>query len=103
MQIIIGRDVAEKLMPLYIVLELEEIDKDGIKVEAFVVVSAEQIGIDELATLDNDKEAHNEYLKLLKLGNLEACEQLSGYLTGKFGGELDSFYEFTINRLKNQI
>jgi len=99
MQIIVGRDVADKLSESYTVLELEEVTKDGITLEAFVVIPADVMKPMDMASIDADVEVHNQYLKALKEGNIEVCSALSQYLIGRFGGEVDTFYQYTLDRL----
>lgn len=99
MQIIIGREVADQLSENYTVLELEEVTKDGVNIEAFVVIPADKMSPSDVATLESDVEVHNQYLLALKDKNVEICAALSNYLIGKFGGEVDTFYQFTMDRL----
>lgn len=94
MQIIFGREVAEQIKQRYTVLELEALEvHDGRKLEAFCVVPADKIPLAELPDLDHYIRLHGEYVYALSKKKYQICTDLHKHLLGKFGGELDSFYE----------
>jgi hypothetical protein len=101
MQIIFSRAAAEQLREKYTVLELETITKDGITVEAFCVIPAEKINLGELPELEHNIRLHEEFVSALKNQNHKICNDLYPYVKGKFGGELDSFYDIIIERIQN--
>lgn len=101
MNIIIGRKNAEQLSERFTVLELEPIDHpDGMQYEAFCVVPAEKISLDEIATLGQWVSLHENLIKELRKGNKNFCSQAIEHLRGKFGGELDTFYDFIIDKIE---
>lgn len=99
MQIIFNRDVANSLREKYTVLELEAFDVNGQQLETFCVVPAEKINLGEMPTLEQTSALHAHYVQALKDKNYKICTELHEHLLGKFGGELDSFYEEIAKRI----
>jgi hypothetical protein len=99
MEIIFSREVAEGLRERYTVLELETFDVEGQQLETFCVVPAEKLMM-EMGQLVYNVAAHNQLIQSLKENNNDIVVELSTALKGKFGGELDSFYDILIERLK---
>lgn len=94
MQIIFGKENAEELRERYTVLELEELPVEGYGViEAFCVIPAEKIGLDNLPNLENWIKLHHDFLHGYKTNQYSYCLDCIKHLMGKFGGEVDSFYE----------
>jgi hypothetical protein len=56
--------------------------------------------VGDLANLDMLKTLHQEFLTAFQAKDITVCETLVLALTGRFGGELDTFYEEIIKRLK---
>ena len=85
----------------YTVLELETLKpKDSDEpVTAWCLVEAEKI-LPEIDMLPLNKSLHEDLLKAIKEDNVETATKLCTELTGKFGGELDSFYEEILKRIK---
>jgi hypothetical protein len=100
MQIIFGKETADQLQDRYTVLELETIEKDGVVVDAFCIVPAEKINLGEMSSLDNNINLHRSFIEGLKNNDYKLCNDLSEHLIGKFGGELDTFYQEILNRLQ---
>ena len=100
MQLIFGRENAEKLRDRYTVLELETLEKDGISLEVFCLIPGEKIGIPDLPQLENWTKLHNDFLKGYYTKQYDYCRQCIEHLTGKFGGEVDSFYEEILKRIE---
>ena len=101
MQVIFTRQVAEQLSDRYTVLELETFTlPDEQILETFCVVPAEKMNLGELPLLDEHKNMHNEFIAQLKEKNYKYCESAVPDLLGKFGGELDSFYEIILERCR---
>ena len=59
MQLIFGRENAEKIRDRYTVLELETLEKDGVSLEVFCLIPGEKIGIPDLPQLENWTKLHN--------------------------------------------
>ena len=101
MQIIWNSEAVERLKGLHTLLELETFDVEGKLLTAYCVVPPEKIGIDGFAMLEANKNLHNEFVNAFKTGNAKLCTDISEHLMGKFGGELDSFYEEILKRFSN--
>lgn len=103
MQIVFGNEVADQLKDRYTILELETFDVEGQQVAAYCVVPAEKINLGEMPMLENNIKLHNEFLSALRSNDQKLCTDLSEHLFGKFGGELDSFYQEILNRFETKI
>lgn len=99
MYIIFGDNAAEALRQSYTVLELEEFDHEGQKARAYCVVPGEKINILELPLLDGYKKLHSEFVRNYEAGNYDFCVQAVEHLMGKFGGELDTFYQELVKKI----
>jgi hypothetical protein len=97
MQIVFGREAAEQLREKYTVLELETVPVQGETLETFCVVPMESIAL-EMAALQQYVQLHEKFVKAIKDNEPNVCVELSEHLMGKFGGELDSFYEIIADR-----
>jgi hypothetical protein len=101
MQIVINQQAIEQLKKNHTLLELETFDIDGAPVTAYCVVPAEKI-FGEIMMLDTYKELHAEFINSLKSNNNKLCKDIAEQLIGKFGGELDTFYEEILYRFKTK-
>jgi len=98
MDIIFSRQTAEELSERYVVLELEpHVVQDNI-LETFCVVPTEKIPLTEITMLDHWKKLHKEFVQANKDKNGKLCCDLAEYLKGKFGGDLDEFYDIVCSR-----
>jgi len=102
MQIIFGRENAEKLREKYTVLDLETVDKEGVKIEVFCLIPAEKIGLGQIADLDNWVKLHNDFLNGYHTEQYDYCLQCMEHLRGKFGGEVDTFYDEIERRISEK-
>jgi hypothetical protein len=98
MDIIFSRQVAEQISDRYVVLELEPHGVGEDILETFCVVAADKIPVTETVLLDQWKKLHGEFVQANKDKNGQLCKDLSEYLVGKWGGELDEFYAIVCNR-----
>jgi hypothetical protein len=99
MQLIFGRENAESLRERYTVLDLEILEKDGVSLEVFCLIPGEKIGLGDLPSIDQWVTLHNDFLKGYKEGHYKYCRECIEHLTGKFGGEVDSFYQEILKRI----
>ncbi len=99
MQLIFGRENADVLRSRYTVLELETLTVNDKTLDVFCVVPAEKIAIGEITTIENTTKLHNDFVQAIKDQDYNLCKNLYIHLVGKFGGELDSFYEEIIKRI----
>ena len=99
MQIIWDQAVVEQLKHSHTLLELETFDVNGTPITTYCVVPAEKIVL-ELAQLNAYSELHAGFIKAYNEKNYQLCIDIAEHLTGKFGGELDTFYEEILSRIK---
>jgi hypothetical protein len=99
MNIIFGRENAEKLREKYTVLDLEILVVEGKEVEVFCLIPAEKIALSDLPQLEQWIKLHEDFLNGYHTQQWNYCRQCIEYLTGKFGGEVDSFYEEILKRI----
>lgn len=92
MDIIFSREVADALRERYTVLELETFDVEGKTLETFCVVPAEKL-LYEMQELETNSRLHAQLVQAIKDQDAKLCQDLTDVLKGKFGGELDSFYD----------
>ncbi len=101
MQLIFGRENAEKLRDRYTVLELETLEKDGVSLEVFCLIPGEKIGIPDLPQLEQWIQLHNDFLNGYQTQQYDYCRQCIEHLIGKFGCEVDTFYEEILKRINS--
>ena len=101
MDLIFSREHAEKLKERYTVLELETITLEQLPepVTTWCVVPAERV-IGELEMLPLSVAQHNELIQAIAENKTKTALTLCENLKGKFGGELDSFYEEIAKRVE---
>lgn len=102
MQLIFDKESATALADKYTVLELETITKDGVTLDVFCVISADNINLGDLPQMEHHIKLHNHFVEALKTKDYKVCNDLYEHLMGKFGGELDSFYEEIIKRINQE-
>jgi hypothetical protein len=102
MNIIFNREIAEQLKARYTVLELETREEDGVKLEAFCVVTADKIPLGELPVLEDHCRIHDKFLKAYHANQYDVVRTLGEDLYGKFGGELDTFYDEILRRIADK-
>jgi hypothetical protein len=99
MHIIFGQEQARELAQKYTVLELDSFkiaNTDEI-FPAYCVI--ENVGVMELPNLDRMRNLHAELIVNYQRQNWEFCQQALEHLIGKWGGELDTFYDDLRNRV----
>lgn len=95
---IIFKENSQEIREKYTVLDLDTFQMpDGSVHTACCVV--ENIPIEELSQIDSLKEIHAGLIDNYAKKNWTACEQALQQLQGKWGGELDSYYEDISNRV----
>lgn len=98
MDIIFSRQVAEQISDKYVVLELEPHSVGEDILETFCVVPSDKIPMDEVIKIDHWKKLHGTFVQANKEKNAKLCCDLQPYLKGKWGGELDEFYDIVCGR-----
>ena len=99
MNIIFGRENAERLREKYTVLDLEKLIVEGKEIEVFCLIPAEKIALPDLPQLEQWTTLHNDFLHGYETKQYNYCRQCIEHLMGKFGGEVDSFYEEILKRI----
>jgi hypothetical protein len=100
MQLIFGHETAAQLREQHTVLELETVTKDGVTLEVYCVVPADRINLFELSQLEHNVKLHQAFVDAYKEQNYKLCQDLSAHIIGKFGGEVDTFYQEILGRIK---
>jgi hypothetical protein len=91
MNIIFGKQEAEKLNEKYIVLELDTVTiKSSDAITAYCVV--ERIPFEDFPKLADLKEDHAMLMECYRHRQWDFCLKSIDDLTGEWGGELDTFY-----------
>jgi hypothetical protein len=103
MQIIWDQTIVEQVKKSHTVLELETFEVPGRgPITTYCVVPAEKIGINGFAHLDKYIELHQAFVQaFFKDQNYKLCRDISEHLIGQFGGELDTYYEEILKRIRN--
>jgi hypothetical protein len=102
MQIVWNAEAVNKLKNSHTVLELETFPVNGELVTTWCVVPAEKIGLNGLSNLVELKELHSTLITAWKDKNHKLCQDIIPHLKGKFGGELDSFYQILLEKIENE-
>jgi hypothetical protein len=99
MHIVLTQAVADELRKKYTVLELDTMPHPNGPVPAFCVLPVEQIAM-EMSRLEENVGLHEQLIDAIKNNDCNQAMILCENLFGKFGGELDSFYEIVLERTK---
>jgi hypothetical protein len=99
MEIIFGKENAGKLREKYTVLDLETIDVEGQPLAVFCVIPADKITLTDMPQLESWVKLHHEFINGYQSKQYSYCRDAANYLIGKFGGEVDTFYEEIIRRI----
>jgi hypothetical protein len=100
MNIIFGTEMAQQAQDRYTVLELDTLSlvpTDEV-VTAYCLV--ETIPIEEMPAVESLKELHQNLMAEYRKRNWRYCENAIAHLTGKWHGELDSFYTELYQRIQ---
>jgi hypothetical protein len=90
---IIWEKPTDEMFDKYLILDLEPNVIDGNLLDTWCVVEATKIPLAEIVMLDHWKKLHGDFVQANKDGDAKLCNDLAEHLTGKFGGDLDTFYE----------
>jgi hypothetical protein len=99
MYIVWDQAAAAEMQKKHTLLELEYFDVKGIQVKTWCVVPAEKLIADGFEHLENNKNLHSAFVKAYYDADYRLCRDLAEHLVGKFGGELDTFYEEILSRI----
>jgi hypothetical protein len=99
MHIIFG-DAINEIPNSFTILQLDTFKLDNKKVTAYCVV--EKIPLSEFIMISANKELHENLINYYQKQQWNYCEQAIAALTGKWNGELDTFYIDLLTRI-NQL
>jgi hypothetical protein len=101
MKVIFGKQVAESLGNRMTVLELDTFFQPGLTdpITAYAVLENTSIPFPEIPVVEKHRELHNTMMLEYRRRNWNYCVQALEHLVGKWGGELDSFYEELSKRI----
>ena len=100
MNIIFG-DAVNTIPDHYILLELDTFRRTGETETITAYCLVEKPSLDELANIEAYKKIHADVVKYFKQQHWDYCEQALQGLIGKWGGELDTFYQDLLTRVVN--
>jgi hypothetical protein len=100
MHVILDEAHVEQFKDKYTLLELDSfrVDHDKPPVTAWCVL--EQIPVMEMMALENHKNLHHELMNNYRKRDWSFCEQALEHLSGKWNGEVDSFYDDIHSRIQ---
>jgi len=101
MHIILGEQNAQAVGDKYVVLELDSFRtaEQGELISAFCLI--ENLPINELPEVDHYRDLHQQMIKNYRLANWKFCEDALEHLQGRWNGEVDSFYQDIMTRIKD--
>jgi len=97
MHIIFGKAIKE-IPNSYTVLELDTINTDGTLVTAYCVI--EKIPLQEFPLIEAHIKLHADVIENYRGQHWNYCEKAIDALLGKWNGEVDSFYNALLERIK---
>ena len=99
MNIIFGLESVKPFEERYTVLELDTflLQPTNEVVTAYCLV--ETIPVQEMPAIETLKDLHSTLMAEYRKRNWRYCENAIAHLTGKWGGELDSFYGELLQRI----
>ncbi len=98
MHIIFGQDVADDIRQKHLVLELETFVVGEELKTAYCVVQPESISLTDMPDLERLTRLHATLISALNRQDWSTVVEGVSHLRGKFGGELDSFYDVLIEQ-----
>lgn len=99
MNIIFG-DALDTIPDHYTILELDTFCYPGETNTRTAYCLVEKVALDEFATMEAYKKIHADVIKYYKQRHWDYCEQALQGLLGRWGGELDSFYQDLLARVR---
>jgi hypothetical protein len=103
MNIIFGRHNADLLRDRYLVLDLETLQADGKPIGCFCAIPWEDLTSLNIAAVRHYAHLHQRLIDNLSKKDYLVCQALIEHLTGKFGGQLDTFYETILERINSEV
>jgi hypothetical protein len=100
MNIIFGSELTEQIQTRYTILELDTFNllpSDQVKT-AYCLIQF--IPIEEMIEIQSLKDLHSNLMAEYRKRNWRYCEDVIEHLTGKWGGEVDTFYSELYQRIQ---
>ena len=100
MNIIFGSELTEQIKTRYTILELDTFNllpSDQVKT-AYCLIQF--IPIEEMIEIQSLKDLHSNLMAEYRKRNWRYCEDVIEHLTGKWGGEVDTFYSELYQRIQ---
>ena len=101
MNIIFGTEMAKQAQERYTVLELDTFNLLPTDEVLTAYCLVETVPLEEMPTITSLQELHANLLTEYKKRNWQYCEDTIAHLTGKWQGELDSFYVELYQRIQD--
>jgi hypothetical protein len=98
MHIVLTKQIADELRQKYTVLELDSMPYQTEIVPAYCVLPVECIAM-EMSSLDTNIDLHGQLVEAIQNEDCDSAADLCKKLLGKFGGEVDSFYQVILDRI----
>lgn len=102
MNILFGSAVTDEIRDKYILLPLDTFYFTAADRQETAYCLIDNISITELMSVDEQIAQHNELIEHYQQGDFDSCRQRIDQLMGQWGGEIDSFYQELIDRIKNR-
>ncbi len=101
MKVIFDKNIAESVADRMTLLELDTLFQPGLvePITAYAVLENTSIPITEIPNLERNQALHNSMMVEYRNRNWNFCEHALEYLLGKWGREIDSFYELFADRI----
>lgn len=101
MKVIFGKQVADSLADRMTILELDTFFQPGLvdPITAYAVLENTSVPFPEIPVIEKQRELHNTMMLEYRQRNWNYCEQALEHLLGKWGSELDSFYQELSTRI----
>lgn len=101
MKVIFGKQVADSLADRMTILELDTFFQPGLvdPITVYAVLENTSVPFPEIPVIEKQRELHNTMMLEYRQRNWNYCEQALEHLLGKWGSELDSFYQELSTRI----
>jgi len=100
MNIIFGTEMAQQAQDRYTVLELDTLNLVPTGETVTVYCLVETVPITEMPAVASLQDLHSNLMTEYRKQNWHYCEDAIAHLTGKWHGELDSFYTELYQRIQ---
>ena len=101
MNIVLENQVTNELRDKFMLVELDSFqhEPNGVAVQSYAVITKDEINLQEIQNVKQYIDLHNNLMRNYRVKNWKFCEDAIEHLTGKFRGELDSFYTVLTERI----